>query len=112
MEEKQNFIDPLLDRAEAYGKTTFELLKLKLLDKSTDVISTLISRVILVIVLLLFVITLNIALGFWLGELLGKTYYGFLAVAGFYGLLGIILLMLHKNVKTRLSNSIITQFLN
>jgi len=112
METKANLIEPLIERVEQYGKTSFELLKLRSLDKTADIASTLISRLFLVVVISIFAITLNIAISLWLGELLGKNYYGFLVVASFYGLTGIILFFIHPLIKERANNSIITQLLN
>ena len=112
MDAKPNLIEPLLERTEQYGKTSFEILKLKALDKTADITSTVISRLLLILVLSLFVITLNIALALWLGELLGKTYYGFLIVAGCHGIAAIILLLVHPFIKSRVSNVVINQILN
>ena len=109
MEPKKKFIDPLFEKTEAYTKTSFELLKLKALDKTADVTSTFISRSLFVLVISIFVITLNIAIALWLGDLLGKTYYGFLIVAGCYALAAVILLTLHPFIKTRTNNTIIRQ---
>ena len=112
MEAKANLIEPLLERAEQYSKTSFELLKLKSLDKTADVTSALISRLFLIIILSLFALTLNIGVALWLSDLLGKNYYGFLVVAAFYGFIGIILFFIHPYIKARINNSIITQMLN
>lgn len=112
MGDKNNFIEPLLERAEEFSKTSFELLKLKSIDKTADVGSTLTSRFLLVIVLSLFALTINIAFALWLGDLLGKNYYGFLLVASFYGLIAIILYFTHPLIKARVNNSIIKQILN
>ena len=112
MDAKPNLIEPLLERAEQYGKTSFEILKLKALDKTADITSTVVSRLLLILVLSLFVITLNIALALWLGELLGKNYYGFLIVAGCHSIAAIILLLVHPFIKSRVSNVFINQILN
>jgi len=112
MATKENFIEPLLERAEQFSKTSFELFKLKSIEKTADVTSTLTSRLLSVIVFSLFTLTLNIAIALWLGDLLGKNYYGFLAVAVFYGLIGIILFFIHPLIKTRVNNSIIKQMLS
>jgi hypothetical protein len=112
MEATKNFIEPLLHKAEEYSKTSFEILKLKTLDKTAAVTSTIISRLILIIVLSFFILCLNIALALWLGDLLGKSYYGFLIVAAFYGIAAIILFSIHPRIKISLSNTIITQMLN
>jgi hypothetical protein len=112
MEAKTSLIEPLIERAEQYAKTSFELLKLKSLEKTADVTSMLISRLVLAIVFSLFALTLNIAIALWLGDLLTKNYYGFLLVASFYGLIGIILLFIHPKIKARIKNSIIIQMFN
>jgi len=112
MEATASLIEPLLERAKQYSKTSFELLKLKSLYKTADVMSSLMSRLLLAIVLSLFALTLNIAIALWLGDLLGKNYYGFLVVASFYGFIGIILFFVHPLIKARVNNSIIAQMLN
>ncbi len=112
MEVRADLIEPLFETAEAYGKTSFELLKLRSLDKTASVMSALISRLLLVFVLLVFILILNIGVAFWLGDLLGKNYYGFLAVAGFDGLIAIILYFSHKAIRVRIKNSVITQMFN
>jgi hypothetical protein len=109
MEMKASLIEPLLERVQEYGKTSFELLKLKSLDKTADIIATLVSRSLLTIVLSLCLLTLNIAISLWLGDVLGKNYFGFLVVASFYGLTGLILFFVHPVIKARINNSIITQ---
>jgi hypothetical protein len=112
MESNPSPIELLLSTVEQHNKTTFELFKLKSVAKSADVASTLISHLAVLVAVSLFALTLNIAISFWLGELLGKIYYGFLIVASFYALVGIILLFLHSTIKARLNNSIIMQMLN
>lgn len=112
METKTSIFEPLLEKVEQYGKTNLELLKLKSLDKTADVTSTLISRAIVAIILSLFALTLNIGLAFWIGDLLGKNYYGFFIVASFYALIGIILCIIHPFIKARIQNSIIKQMFN
>ncbi len=104
-------IDPLIERVEQYGKTTVELLMLKSVDKSSEVLSILVSRLLLLIALSFFLLAINIAIALWLGFLLGATYLGFLIVAGFYGLLSVIIAMLHSTIKTKVSNAIISQLL-
>lgn len=112
MEGKSNLFEPLLERAEQYGKTSFELLKLKSVEKSADMISSFVSRSLLTIAFSFFTLTVNIALALYLGDLLGKNYLGFLLVAIFYGLVAIVLLIVHPQIKSRINNSIITNMLN
>ena len=112
METTTNAIEPLLEKAEAYGKTSFELMKLKALDKTADVSSTLASRGLFTLVVSFFAFSLNIAIALWLGDLLGKTYYGFLIVASCYALAGAVLLIIHPFIKSRANNAIIKQLFN
>lgn len=112
METKESLFEPLLERAEAYGKTSFNLLKLKTVDKTSDVLSSFVSRLLLGIFCTIFLVTLNIAIALWLGDLLGKSYYGFFIVAGFYGIIGLVLYITHPSIKEKVSKQIIQQILN
>ncbi len=112
MEDQPGLIESLIEKGEQYGKTTIELLKLKTLDKSADVLSTLISWAIVIVFAVLFFLILNIGVALWIGELLGKSYYGFFVVSGFYSLLVIVFWAFRKQlVKDPVNNSIITQVL-
>jgi len=112
MEEQTNSIESLIEKGEQYGKTTIELLKLKTLDKSADVASNLVSWLIVIIFVVLFFLILNIGVALWLGELLGKSYYGFFVVSGFYALLALIFGIFRKQlIKDPLNNSIVEQVL-
>lgn len=108
MEDKATPIENLFERAEAYGKTSLNLLKLKAIDKSSELISTVLSWLIVIIVVALFFIILSIGIALWLGEILGKTYYGFFIVAGIYAVLGVIFILW---VKRYINNSIISKML-
>jgi len=112
MDEQSGSIESLIEKGEQYGKTTLELLKLKTLDKSADVASNLVSWLIVVIFAVLFFLILNIGVALWLGEMLGKSYYGFFVVSGFYALLALIFGIFRKQlIKEPLNNSIIEQVL-
>ena len=112
MEDQESLIESLIEKGEQYGKTTLELLKLKTLDKSADVVSTLVSWSIVIVFAVLFFLILNIGIALWIGELLGKSYYGFFVVAGFYALLAIVFGIFRKQlVKNPVNNSIVTQVL-
>lgn len=110
--DEQGLIDSLLEKGEQYGKTTLELLKLKTLDKSSDVVSNLVSWLVVIVLAVLFFLILNIGIALWLGDLMGKTYYGFFAVSGFYLLLTVIFGIFRKQlIKNPLNNSIVEQVL-
>lgn len=112
MNGNENSLETLLERAEEYGKTTIELFKLKAVDKASGSVSTMVSRLLSVFLMLMFLLIGSFALSFWLGDLLGKAWYGFLLVAGIYGLAFVILFFfLHNWFKTRIANVIIKQIL-
>jgi hypothetical protein len=112
METPASLVESLVERVEDYGKTTYELSKLKLLETTINVVNTLVPRLSVIIMLSLFALVLNIGIALLLGELLGKSYYGFFIVAGFYLLAAIVLqLFLHKWIKKPISELIIKQAL-
>jgi hypothetical protein len=112
METPADSIESLFERAETYGRTTYELSKLKLLETTNVVVTSLIARLSTILMVAMFSFVLSIAVALWLGDILGKAYYGFFIVAGFYLLAGIVLhLFLHRWVKTPISELIIKQAL-
>jgi len=113
MEDKANILESLLERSEEYGKTSLELLKLKVLDKSTGVISTIVSRVIAIIIFFIFFLLVTIGISLWLGEIMGKSWYGFFAVAAFYGTTAtVVYFFMHTWLKKLVCDFIIKQVLN
>ena len=113
MENKHSAIESLVEKAEAFGKTSFELYKLKALDKSSDVLSSLVVKIAVILIALLFITVLNIGISMWLGQQLGKIYHGFFVVAGFYAMVGIIVFLFRQRlIKKPVSNSIILDMMN
>jgi len=111
-DDNAKLIESLLERAADYGKTTFELVRLKALDKTSDVISSFIPHSFVFVLIALFMFFFNLGLSFWLGEILGKTFYGFFVVAAFYGIIGIVVhLFMHKWLKKLVCNYIIKHVL-
>jgi len=108
MEDQKNQMELLLEKASDYVETRLELFKLKATQKSTDVISSLASRMILILIITLVVFMVNIGLALLLGEALGKSYYGFFVLGGFYLLVGVIFQAFKtKWVEDPVSNAII-----
>lgn len=112
MEYNTDLIEPLLEKFTDYGKTSMELVKLKSIDKTSDILSTLLARLFFVLAVTLFLISVNIAIALWLGDLTGKTYDGFLIVAAFYGIIGIIFYCMQPVMKTRIYDSLIRLMIN
>jgi hypothetical protein len=112
-EDKTGVLESLIERAEAYGKTTFDLLKLKSVDKTANVVSSAVSRIVACVLLLMFLGIASIGVALWLGEIMGKVYYGFFCVAGFYGICGLVLYLARDNfIRKSVNDSIIESALN
>jgi hypothetical protein len=113
MDENLKAVELLLEKAVDYGKTGFELAKLRSVEKISDVVSSLIPHSVVLILFASFMLFLNLGLAFWLGDILGKVFYGLLIVAGFYGICGFVLhFILHKWFKRIVGNFLIKTLLN
>ena len=112
MEEDPNLLESLLDKATEYGKTSFELVKLKTLDKTTELVSSIIPLTIVILLVITFLLFMNVGIALWLGEMLGKVFYGFFVVAAFYLLIGIIIhFILNKWIKRLIGDYFIKRIL-
>jgi hypothetical protein len=102
----------LYEKAENYTKTSLELIKLKTVSTSADVLSTLTSKIAVGAVVAFFTLFLNIGISLWIGKELGEYYYGFFVMALFYLIVAIVMLKTqHKLIKTPIGNMIITSIL-
>ena len=112
MENNTNLFESLLENTAEYGKTSIELTKLKILDKTSDVISSLIPNAIVLALIAAFMLFITLGLAFYVGEILGRIYYGFFVVAAFYGIVGgFIHFIMHKWIKRNVCDSIIKNVL-
>jgi hypothetical protein len=113
MNDNVTHIEMLFEKAEEYSKTTIELLKLKAIRKSADVVSSLISKAVITISVALSIFILNIGVALWLGKLTGESYYGFFIVAAVYILIA-LLVYTYRNawIKTPMKNSFIAKMVN
>lgn len=112
METPASLFDSLVDKAEAYGKTTVEIAKLKSVEAATVVASSLMHRLIVILATSLFVLVLSIGIALLVGEALGKIYYGFFVVASFYLIVALVFhFFLRKWIKKTVSDIIIVQAL-
>ena len=113
MENKLNDnIESLFERAGEYIETRIDLYKLKAVDKSSDVLSSVISKMIVLLVFVMFIFIINIGIALLLGELLGKSWVGFFVLAGFYLITGIIFNYMRKKwFKGPIADKMIQKFL-
>lgn len=91
MVEQEAILEPLYKRVEEYTAIQLELYKHKAVEKAASAVSVWVAWGISLFVLSMVLIFLNVAAAYYLGELLGKVYYGFLCVAGFYALVWLLL---------------------
>jgi hypothetical protein len=102
----------LIEKAVDYGKTGFELVKLRSVEKASDVVSSIIPPSVVLILISSFVLFLSLGLSFWVGDVLGKVYYGLLIMAGFYGICGFVLhFFMNKWLKRVIGNYFIKMVL-
>jgi len=112
MENNTNLIETLIERVTDYGKTSLELAKLKAVDKTSNVVSSIIPQSVVLFIITSFILFFNLGIALWLGEILGKIYFGFFAVAAFYVVIGIFFrVFLYKWLKKIIGNYIIKQML-
>jgi len=105
-------IESLFSQTKDYVDTRLELYKLKLIDKTSSVASAALAGVALFIVFFIFFIVLNIGIALLIGDLVGKSYWGFLIWAGFYLIVGLVLIkMRSKLFKEPVAGMIIRKFL-
>lgn len=110
MENNANMIEVLFENATDYSKTSFELIKLKTLDKTSEMISSIIPHSVVFVFIASFMLFLNLGLAFWFGQMLGQVFYGFFLIAAFYIVLGTILhFFMHTWLKKIIQNYIIKQ---
>ena len=112
MDNQYDILEPLKETTEQYIKAAIELSKLKILETITNVITSLVSKIAVVLIFSMFLLILSIGIAFMLGDNIGKTYYGFFIVAGFYLMAGAIFhFFLYKWIKEPVSNLIINKAL-
>jgi fatty acid desaturase len=112
MNENGKSIESLLEETVEYANTSIKLVKLKALDKTSEVISSFIPHSIVFVLIASLLFFLNLGIAFWLGEIMGNNSYGFFVVAAFYGLLGFIVhFFMHDMLKRKICDYIIKQVL-
>lgn len=108
MEKNSNLIEGFIEKTVEYGKSSLELAKLKALDKTADVVSSLLANSVVVVVLFAFMLFLNLGLALWIGKTLGEIYLGFIVMAGFYSISVILIyLFMLKWIKKCVGNMLI-----
>jgi len=104
--------EQLYNKAVLYTKTSLELAKLKAIDKTSDIISSLAVIISISMIVAMFTLFLNIGIALWIGEILNNMSLGFLIISGFYVIVAIIVYVLRKSlIKEPIDNLIVSKLL-
>ena len=113
MESQANSVEALFEKTGDYLETRMELLKLQTINRTSDITSSIVSRLVLVVIVSLIVLILNIGIAIWIGDRLGKMYYGFFIVGGFYTIVALLLYAFRgKWIKGPVNDMMIKKMLN
>jgi len=113
MESTAQHVKEILSKTGEMIETKAKLWKLKAVDKGSEVVSSVVASLILILLFGLAVLLLSVGLAIIIGQLLGEWYYGFLIMAGVYGLAGLLFYVNRKTwIKEPVSDRIIEQILN
>jgi len=113
MEHKATIIESIIENTESYTKNQLELIELRTIKKIARTASSVASGIGAIIFIMFFMTVLNIGLSIMIGDYLGKLYYGFFIIAGFYLLLTIIVIAFRRSlIGTPVGNLIIRRLSN
>jgi len=106
-------IESLFTQTKDYVDNRLELFKLKFIDKSSSIASSAVSGITLFVIFFIFFVILNIGIALLIGDLVGKSYLGFLIWAGFYLIVGLVIMFSRNKIfKGPISGAIIRKFYN
>jgi hypothetical protein len=110
MDDNVKLIESLLESTLKYGVAEIELVKLKTLNKTSDVVSSLIPHAVVFFILVLFLFLFNLGLALWLGKIIGNNFCGFFIIAAFYAIVGLVMhFFMHKWIKRKICNYLVKQ---
>lgn len=108
MDNATNHLESIFESAEAYGKTTLELIKLRSLQISTSVISSVLAQMVVFAILFMCVLVISVGIAFLLGQWLHNVPYGFLIVGGGYLIGGVLAhLFLPQWIRKRVTHAVL-----
>ncbi|MBE0662009.1 MAG: phage holin family protein [Bacteroidales bacterium] len=91
-------ITDLINSIRRYFDIRFTQVKLEVMEKTARIISLIIAAVFLLTLFMLFLIFISFAAALWVGELLQSQALGYLCVAGFYLIVGLLTLILRRRL--------------
>lgn len=112
MEHTAASIEMLYEKARKYTETGLDLLALRTVDKTADMLSSLTSRVFIALAVSMFTLFINIGISLFIGKLLNEYYLGFFIVSAFYLIMAVVLYFFkEKLIETPIANLIIAKLL-
>jgi len=98
MEEQKFSFSGSFQKTKEYLDTQLEILKLKVISKTSRIIGAVILDISKLMLVLTIIFFWSLALGFWLGELMGSNALGFLATGGIF----LVILLIVRAVEPKL----------
>ena len=113
MQEESNHFEKLTDNLKEYVNTRYDLITLKLTQKTANISAHTIAVILIGMVMSMFLLFINIAVALYLSSLLNNNYAGFFMVAGFYLLITLIFIIGKRGlILTPIRNLIVKQILH
>lgn len=111
MEDRKFSIKGVFQKSKEYIDTRFNLVKLKLVERSSRLIASLIVDGLKTVFALFVLFFLSLSLGFYLSELLGSNALGFLSTGGIFVVLIALLSLFEVRLERLFMNLSIKRFL-
>jgi uncharacterized membrane protein len=112
MDKQPHVVESLIGNSTEYVETRLNLFKLKLVDKTSDIASSVVSILPLLLIFVLVFILLNIGLALLIGDLVGRASWGFLILTAVYLIAGLVLYKSREKIfKVPFANLLIRKFL-
>ncbi len=112
METPAEHIESLFANVGEYLENKTELWKLKIVDKTSETVSSIAEKAILFVFGLIFFILFNVGLALLIGYWLGHNFYGFFIMSAVYVIVGLVLhASREKWIRTPVTNKIIEKFI-
>ncbi len=98
MEDTFSKVEELAGHINEYVNIRVDTAKLEIAEKTSSVLANLLAGLIMGVVFLLFFLFVNFSIAYALAGWIGKTWAGFLVVAGFYLLIGTIVWVARQRI--------------
>lgn len=112
MDDKKFSLSGSFQKTKEYLDTQLELIKLKVIAKGSRLIGAIVLDITKLVLCLVIVFFLSLALGFFLGELLHSNALGFLATAGIFMLLLVIIRAIEPKLEAKFMDLSIKKILH